>query len=124
MGISHSRVLVFAEGGETAAAIAFWAGAAGHDVVAADSEEAASRALRSRNPDIIFSSRPWPRGSEVPTLLALKAARPTVRFVFVMDGPDAAAEAPLARAAGADAVLGKPLDREAVLRQIEAACRQ
>ncbi|MFO1265310.1 MAG: hypothetical protein U1F67_00050 [Rubrivivax sp.] len=123
MGISNSRVLVFAESGEAAAAIAFWAGAAGHDVVAADSEDAAARALRAQHPDIVFSSHPWPRGAAMPTLSALKAARPSLRFVFVMDGPDAAAEAPLARAAGADAVLARPLERAAILRQIEAARR-
>ena len=115
---------MFAEGGETAAAIAYWAGAAGHDVIAADNEEAAGRALDAEQPHIIFSSRPWPAGRAVPTLSALKAARPSLRFVFVLDGPDAAAEAPLARAAGADAVLAKPVDRATILGQIEAARRQ
>jgi len=113
--------LVFTEDASCKAAIVHWATGEGFDAdVAADEQEARTRLL-SGEIDVFFTSRLWPKDGPLPTLGALKADKPNTRIVYIPAPSDEIAMVPLARAAGVHAVLRQPLDRIAVLQQIETA---
>jgi CheY-like chemotaxis protein len=92
---------------------------AGHQAIPAfDQMQALMFALKSPMPNAIILDLNMPGGSGIETLRRLKSTRSSCIPVIVLTGSVEPGVRDLVESLGAEVFLGKPLDRESLLREV------
>jgi CheY-like chemotaxis protein len=95
----------------------------GHEVAVAEDGVKALKAIEARPPDLAVVDMLMPNRDGIETLGDLRRRWPEVKVIMVSAGArllDADALLGAARALGADATLGKPLDRTRLLSLVDS----
>jgi DNA-binding response OmpR family regulator len=100
--------------------------ASGHQVRSADSGDSGLDAAGDFHPDIILTDIIMPGCEGIETIMTLKTRYPAIRIIAMSGGGRVGNRdyLDLARDVGADAVLQKPFDADAILDLVQAHLRR